>query len=206
MKTLQLEEALRSRKFSFLSPSLLIAKELGLKYVIVEKNSITGPPIGLSIVVDKLTKNLPIKSMMDLCCGTGALAKIAYRNGVEKIVCIDKNINAAKRNLNERNIRIIKADILRFKINEFFDLIVLDAPRGILPKLFKRFEEFLRHSNIFILWHGSCEEEEWNKSVREILRGISNTVYSFSVYGEEISAASSTKKGIRWLKKFYRKW
>jgi 16S rRNA G966 N2-methylase RsmD len=208
MRIVKLEKVARSRKFSSLSPFLLIAKELRLKYLIEENNLITGPAVGLSILIDKMTKILPIKSMLDLCCGSGALTKIAYRNGVGKIVCVDKNTKAAELNIeNRNNIKIVKADVLRFKINnDFFDLIVLDAPREIIPKISGRFEEFVKKSNIFVLWYGSCEEIEWNENVREKLREISKVVYSFSVYGEEISACSSTKVGINWLKKFYRKW
>jgi trans-aconitate methyltransferase len=145
--------------------------------------------------------------MLDLCCGTGALTKIAQRNNVSKIICVDRNTEAVKRNVeNKNNVKIVKADVLKFEINQFFDLIVLDAPRELLPRLFKRFEYFVSNSNIFVLWHGSCEELEWNENVRERLRNISQVVYSFSIYGEEISALSTTKKGISWLRKFYKEW
>jgi len=207
MRIVKLEEIVRNKKLSSFSPFLLIAKELRLKYLIKENSLITGPAVGLSILVDKMTKNLPIKSMLDLCCGSGALAKVAYRNGVRKIVCVDKNTKAVKLNIeNKNNIKIVKADVLKFKINNFFDLIVLDAPRELIPKISNRFKEFVKKSNIFVLWHGSCEEVEWNENIGEKLREISNVVYSFSIYGEEISACSSTKRGIDWLKKFYKMW
>ena len=207
MKVVEIEKIAKSRKLSSLSPFLLIAKELELKYLIEEKGLITGPAVGLSILIDKMTKNLPIKSMLDLCCGSGALTKIAYRNGVEKIVCVDKNTKAVELNIeNENHIKIVKADMLKFKINDFFDLIVLDAPRELILKVSNKFEEFVKKSNIFVLWHGSCDEIEWNENIREKLREISKVVYSFSIYGEEISACSSTKIGIGWLKKFYKMW
>jgi SAM-dependent methyltransferase len=207
MKILRIEDALKNKKISPISPALLIAKELKIKYLIKENRKITGPAVGLSILVDRLTRNLPIKSMLDLCCGSGALSKIAKRNNVPKVVCVDKNIEAVKRNIeNKTNIIIVKADVLKFEINQFFDLIVLDAPRELLQKLFKRFKHFVSNSNIFVLWHGSCEEVEWNEKVRERLRSISRVVYSFSIYGEELSASSSTEKGISWLRKFYIKW
>ena len=86
MRIVKLEKVVRSGRLSSLSPFLLIAKELRLKYLIEENSLITGPAVGLSILVDKMTINLPIKSMLDLCCGSGAFTKIAYRNGVGKIV------------------------------------------------------------------------------------------------------------------------
>jgi len=207
MKILRIEDVLKNRKVSPISPILLIAKELKLKYLIEENSLITGPAIGFSVLIDKLTRVLPIKSMLDLCCGTGALTKIAQTNNVSKIVCVDRNTEAVKRNVENKNdVKIVKADVLKFKINQFFDLIVLDAPRELLPRLFKRFEYFVSNSNIFVLWHGSCEELEWNENVRERLRNISKVVYSFSIYGEEISASSTTEKGISWLRKFYKEW
>jgi 16S rRNA G966 N2-methylase RsmD len=207
MRILKIEEVLKDGKISPISPALLIAKELKLKYVVEENGMIIGPAVGLSVLVDKLTKILPIESMLDLCCGSGALAKIAQKNGVRKIVCVDRNIEAAEKNIeNKKNVRIVKADVLKFGIDEKFDLIVLDAPRELLPKLFRRFDCFVSNSNIFVAWHGSYEEIEWNENVRERLRKVSKTLYSFSIYGEEISAASSTKKGISWLRKFYKEW
>jgi SAM-dependent methyltransferase len=207
MKLVSLREIVKSEKMSSLSPLLLIAKELKLNYLIEENGLITGPAVGLSILIDKITKQLPIKSMLDLCCGSGAITKIANRNGVKKIVCVDKNTKAAELNIGKTNgIKIVKEDIMKFEIEDYFDLIVLDAPREILPKISRRFDEFIKKSNIFVLWHGSCEEIEWNQSIRDILRENSKIVYSFSIYGEEISACSSTKIGIEWLRKFYRRW
>jgi len=207
MKLVSLREIVKSGKMSSLSPLLLIAKELKLNYLIEENGLITGPAVGLSILIDRMTKQLPVKSMLDLCCGSGALTKIANRNGVKKIVCVDKNTKAVELNVGKNNcIKIVKEDIMKFKIEEFFDLIVLDAPREILPKISRRFGEFIKKSNVFVLWHGSCEEIDLNQSIREILREESKVVYSFSVYGEEISACSSTKTGIEWLRKFYIRW
>jgi trans-aconitate methyltransferase len=207
MKLVSLREIVKSGEMSSLSPLLLIAKELKLNYLIEENGLITGPAVGLSILIDKITKQLPIKSMLDLCCGSGAITKIANRNGVKKIVCVDKNTKAAELNIEKTNgIKIVKEDIMKFEIEDFFDLIVLDAPREILPKISRRFGEFIKKSNIFVLWHGSCEEIEWNQSIRDILRENSKVVYSFSIYGEEISACSSTKIGIEWLRKFYKRW
>jgi SAM-dependent methyltransferase len=207
MKILRIEDILKNKRISPISPPIMLAKELKLKYLVEENRLITGPAIGLSLFIDKITRILPIKSMLDLCCGTGILSKIAQKNNVSKIVCVDKNIEAAIRNIeNKRNIKIVKSDVLKLDIDRFFDLIVLDSPRELLSKLFNRIKYFISNSNIFVLWHGSCEEIEWNENVRERLRNISKVVYSFSIYGEEISASSTTEKGISWLRKFYKEW
>ena len=207
MKIVKLKDILDKRKISELSPTILIAKKLGLKYLVEEDGLITGPAIGLSILIDKLTKISPIRTMLDLCSGSGALCKIAKKNGVQKIVCVDKNVKAIKRNIGRvRGVEIVKADVLNYKIKEFFDLIVLDAPREVLAKLVNKFEYFISNSNIFAIWHGSLEEFEWNEEIREKLRKVSKVLYSFSIYGEEISACSSTKNGMKWLKKLYKWW
>ena len=206
-RIVKLDRILKSRKASLLSPPLLIAKELKLKYLIEEGRLLVGPAVGLSVLIDRLTRIIPINSMLDLCCGSGALTKIAMKNGVTKIVCVDKNVKAVEKNLGRKNnVRIIKADVLKFKIEEFFDLIILDAPRILIPRLFPKFKEYSSKSNIFVLWHGSCEEVEWNEKVRRELKEFFKSVYSFSIYGEEISACSSTKDGVKRLMKFYREW
>ncbi len=201
---ISLKEA--KKMLSSYSPLILISEKLKLKFLTKENNQITGPAVGLSILIDKLTKSLPIKSMLDLCCGTGALSKIALKNKVERIDCLDLNIEIAKINIGRKKVNFIKKDITKFKIGEFYDLIVLDAPLKILPKLFKKFKDFVLNCHLFVVWHGSTEETEWNKLVREKLRKVAKTVYSFSIYGEEISIATSSNKGIKWIKKFYKEW
>ncbi|MGC8993208.1 MAG: methyltransferase [Candidatus Aenigmatarchaeota archaeon] len=202
--SIRLKEA--KKILSSYSPLILIAEKLKLKFLIKEKNQITGPAVGLSILIDKLTKSLPIKSMLDLCCGTGALTKIALKNKVKLIDCLDLNIKIAKANVKTKKVNFIRKDVTKLKIEKFYDLIVLDAPLKILPKIFNKFKEFVENSHLFVVWHGSTEEIEWNELVREKLRNAAKIVYSFSIYGEEISIATSSEKGMKWLKKFYKDW
>lgn len=208
VKIVSFRDVIKSRRFSKYTPSLLIAKELGLKYLIVEENNITGPAVGTTILVDKITKILKIENMLDLCCGTGALTKIAIENGVKKIFVLDKNLKAVKENLKplQKFIEFIEGDIFRFKTTEFFDLVVLDPPRYLIEKIVERFDFSTINTNLFVMWHGSFSEEGWNSYVRDKLRNFFDKVYSFSVYGEELSVCSGTHTGKKMLERLMKKW
>ncbi|MEM5815259.1 MAG: methyltransferase [Candidatus Aenigmatarchaeota archaeon] len=207
-KIVSLEKIMKDSRVSRYSPPILIAKELGLKYLVVEEENITGPAIGTSILVDKITRNIKIEKMLDLCCGSGAITKIAIKNGVKISVCIDKNLKAAKENLKNEEKKIIleKRDIFSFKNDDNFELIVLDPPRYLIEKVIHKFSFDSLKTHLFVMWHGSYLEEEWNFFVRNILRKFFDKVYSFSIYGEELSICSKTKLGGKMLKKIFRRW
>ncbi|HDH91640.1 MAG TPA: methyltransferase domain-containing protein, partial [Candidatus Aenigmarchaeota archaeon] len=187
----------------------LLAKELGLKYLIKEGNSFTGPAVGLAIVIDKITRNLSIQNMLDLCCGTGALAKIALLNGVKKVTCLDLNLKVAKENLREfeGKVEFVESNIFKFKPKKFYDLIVLDAPRDLLERLLKEFIPHLKRCcDIFVMWHGNSEEIDLNAWVREKLRKNFLKLMEIACYGEEMSCCSSTQKGKEWIDKLFKIW
>jgi SAM-dependent methyltransferase len=209
MEILSINEIEEKKLLSGYSPIYLLAKKLDLKYLIKENGIFTGPAVGLACVVDKLTSNFSFDSILDLCCGTGALTKIALLNGVKKASCVDLNLKAAQANLSElkKRIEFIERDILVFKIEKFYDLVILDAPREILPQLLKNFIPNLKNfCNIFLIWHGSSDEEEWNAWVRNKLRKIFPKLMEICCYGEEMSCCSSTEKGIELIEKFFKSW
>lgn len=207
-KVVKVEELEKNNKISKYNPSLLIAKELNLKYIIVEEDNITGPAVGTSILVDKLTKMFKFERMLDLCCGTGALTKIALLNGVSFSTCIDKNLRAAKENLKDFYLRVkfLKQDLFKFKSKEFFDLTILDPPRYLVEKIVKKFNFSGLLTHLFVFWHGSSEEEDWHNYVRVVLEKHFDKIYSFSIYGEEIFVCSRTNEGNKILNEFFRKW
>lgn len=190
MKVVKTDEVLKKGKISQLSPFLLIVRKFGLKHIIKEDEELNRPTVNFSIVVYKLTKVMSINSISDLCCGIGALNRIALRNGFEKIVFVDKNVDV----------------INRIMIEEFFDLTVFDTPQNLLPRLFGKSKEFSLKSNIFVLRHARYEEKEWNEEIRVRWKEFFRVFYSFSVYGEEVSSFSFNQKEINWLKKFYEEW
>jgi predicted RNA methylase len=208
LQVISLEEVEGKKLLSKYSPILLLAKELKLRYLIKEGNTFTGPAIGLATLVDKITSMFEIRSMLDLCCGTGALSKIGLLNGVEKVCCLDINLQAAKENLSEfKNVEFVEKDILQFELKDFYDLIVIDPPQEIIDKLLRKFIPKVKNlCNIFVIWHGSHEEEEWNNYVRDELRKILKKVIEVSSFDEEISCCSSTKEGIILLDKLFKKW
>lgn len=208
LQILSLREVERKKLLSKYSPILLLAKRLKLKYLIKESDTFTGPAVGLATLVDKITSMFKISSMLDLCCGTGALSKIGLLNGVEKVCCLDLNLKAAKGNLSEfGNVKFVEKNVLQFEPKDFYDLIVVDPPQEIIDKLLRKFIPEIKGScNIFVIWHGSCEEGEWNNYVRDELRKNFRKVVEISSFGEEISCCSRTTKGIKWLDELFKRW
>jgi len=206
-KFVPVEKILKNKKISRFSPSLLIAKELKLKYVVIEENLITGPAVGTAILVDKLTKNIKFNNILDLCCGTGALTKISILNGAKFSLCVDKSINAAKVNLNKlKNVKFLQKDIFKLKVNDFFDLTILDPPRYLIEKVVEKFDFENLNTDILIFWHGSTEENEWHNYVRSVIEKYFKKIYSFSVYGEEFFICAKTDTGTKKLDKFFKLW
>ncbi|MEM0333064.1 MAG: methyltransferase [Candidatus Aenigmatarchaeota archaeon] len=202
-----IEEVLKNKKISKYSPALLIAKELKIKYLILEENVITGPAIGTSIIVDKLTKNFKLPKILDLCCGTGALTKISILNGANFSLCVDKNLKAAKENLKELgNVDFLKEDIFRFKTNDFFNLTILDPPRYLIEKVVERFDFESIKTDLLVFWHGSSEEKDWHYYVKSLIGKYFKKIYSFSIYGEELFVCSKTDFGTKILDRFFKMW
>jgi SAM-dependent methyltransferase len=209
VEILSIKEVRKKGLLSKYSPIYLLAKELKLKYLIKENGVFTGPAVGLACVVDRITSNFQINSVLDLCCGTGTLTKISLLNGVKEATCLDLKIKVAKENLKgfEEKVNFIENDVLKFRLKDFYDLIILDAPRELVRELLKKFIPSSKNlCNLFLIWHGSVDEEEWNNWVRDNLRKIFEKIFEISCYGEEISCCSSTKKGIEWLEKLFKLW
>jgi len=209
LEILSFKEIEKNNLLPKFSPIFLIAKELKLKYLIKENNLFTGPAVGLTTLIDKITSKFKIKNILDLCCGTGALTKIALMNGVKEAVCLDLNLKAAKTNLSEfkDKVKFVKADVLKFKPKKFYDLIVFDGSRELVEKMLRKsLSKFKNSCNLFVLWHGSCEEFEWNEWVRNKLRDTFAKIMGIGSYGEEITCCSSTKKGKKWLEELFKIW
>lgn len=209
VEVISLIKVKEERLLSEYSPILLIAEKLGLKYLVKEGRFITGPAPSLVLLIDKLTKNLKIKTMADLCCGTGALTKIAILNGVEKVLCLDKNLKAARENLKglKEKIRFLEKDVFKFIPDEKFDLIVIDAPRELGEKVIRKVVPRIKQKcELFVMWHGSCEEEDWNLWVRYRLRKEFKKILEVGIFGDEITCCSSSEKGMKWLKKLVKIW
>lgn len=209
LQLLSLREVEEKNLLSRYSPIYLLAKQLKLKYLIKEGNNFTGPAVGLAILIDKITQNLPIQNMLDLCSGTGALAKIALLNGVKEVTCVDLDLRAAKENLKEvgSKVEFIELNIFSFKPTKSYDLIVLDAPLTLMERLLKEFIPHLKRvSNLFVMWHGSSEEENLNRWVRERLRRNFPKLMEVACFGEEMSCCSSTEKGKEWIDELFRIW
>ena len=209
MRVISLKEVEEKKLLSKFSPIFLLAKRLSLKYIIQEGKIFTGPAVEMASLIDRITSKFEIKKVLDLCSGTGALAKICLINGCEKVTCVDLNIRVAERNLEEfgERVELVEKDVRDFEPKEFYDLVILDSPRELTLKLLrKNIPKFKRKCNLFVMWHGTTEETEWNELVRNELRKIFSKLVEFGCWGAEISCCSSTKKGMEWLEKLFKEW
>lgn len=209
LEIVSLKEVEKNKLLPKFSPIFLVAKELNLRYLIKEDDLFTGPAVGLTTLIDRITSRFEIETILDLCCGTGALTKVALLNGTKKATCLDLNLKAAKANLLEFKSRVefLEEDVLKFKPKKFYDLVVFDGSRELVEKMLKKgITSFKNSCNIFVIWHGSCEEFEWNEWVRNGLRKTFEKTMAIGSYGEEITCCSSTKKGKKWLNELFKFW
>ena len=133
MRVISLKEVEEKKLLSKFSPIFLLAKRLSLKYIIQEGKIFTGPAVEMASLIDRITSKFEIKKVLDLCSGTGALAKICLINGCEKVTCVDLNIRVAERNLEEfgERVELVEKDVRDFEPKEFYDLVILDSPREL---------------------------------------------------------------------------
>ncbi len=85
--------------------------------------------------IDEINFSLKNAKILDICCGTGAVAFEALSRGATLAVLVDKNplhIDLAKKNakifaLNEE-VKFVIGDANNVAINESFDMIFVDPP------------------------------------------------------------------------------
>ena len=111
------------------------------------------------------------KTVLDLFCGTGAMAIEALSRGAESVTMVDKDnrsVHLAQENLKNMGIaqKVIKCDALLFleKCTQQFDLIILDPPykSGLYDKtLAKIFEKnLLADDGIIVCEHAKEDKIE----------------------------------------------
>ncbi len=115
----------------------------------------------------KLQFFLPGKSVLDLCCGTGALGIEALSRGAEKVVFVDKDARSValtKMNLNAlgQQCKVVKCDAQKFveEADEKFDLILFDPPykSGLYEKVLPVIGKLLNEDGILVCEH-ACEDK-----------------------------------------------
>ena len=82
--------------------------------------------------------NFSEKSVLDFGCGHGSLCIDVASSGARKIIGVDfgeqaiKQANLYKKSLKLKNTKFIHQDILKFKTNHKFDVVIC---KGVLPHI-----------------------------------------------------------------------
>lgn len=125
----------------------------------------------------KLQFFLPGKSVLDLCCGTGALGIEAFSRGAENVVMVDKDfrsVSLAKSNLKSLgvdlksdNISVVKCDAVIYlqKCEKTFDLILFDPPykSGLYEKVLQVIcvKNLLTEDGILVCEHSNDDKFDY---------------------------------------------
>lgn len=163
-RVVEVEWLIGTRRLSKFSPLALISEKLKVKWMMLWEGYIYGPAPGITEALDLLITVLKPKSMLDLFCGSGALSKLAYSKGVEKIVSVDLYPDAALRNLRRcRGIKVIGGDALSLQLGEQFDLLVADPPEELVEKLLENLDRLRRLFRLAaLIWLGPHQKAEQN--------------------------------------------
>lgn len=136
-------------------------------------------------------------SILDLCAGTGNISIEFLSREAGKVIAVDKNYNCVKQIKTiahkyecEKDIQVVKADILKFldKTNLTFDLIFADPPylyehhSKIAEIVFEK--ELLNKDGFLIIEHGRDTNLE-DITHFQFLRIYGNVRFSFFQLKEE---------------------
>ena len=111
--------------------------------------------------------DIPVKSILDLGCGTGNHSQVLTNNG-HHVCGIDRSqemLNVAKEKRPSSNTQFFQADLGNFKLNQSFDLAI--SMFGVisylvnnqqLTSMFSSVHNHLKPGGLFIfdVWHGSA--------------------------------------------------
>ncbi len=137
------------------SPTTLLCRRIGIKWLMLWEGFIYGPTPGLAEVLDLLLTRLKPKSMIDLYCGSGAFSKLAFMRGVREIVCVDRFAEAARRNLRGLGVEVVEGDALSYSPGRVYDLVVADPPEELVERIIKDLGRLRRlMGKIAVIWLG----------------------------------------------------
>lgn len=143
-------------------------------------------------IFNKLQFSLQKSTVLDLCCGTGALGIEALSRGAKEVVFVDKDIRSIS--LTQENLKSLRADCLvikgdalkvlqRFE-NKKFDIILFDPPykSGLyLPVVNKIAElKLLSEEGVLVVEHAKEDSYIWNDNLQlldEKIYGIKKVSY-----------------------------
>ena len=161
VKPVRLSWLVRSGRISPMSPVVLISEKLGIRWLnMFDGEYVYGPTPGLIEASDLLIKAFKPRSLIDLFGGSGAVSKLALRNGVRKIIYVDLYSEAAELNLRgEEAVTILRRDAFEFmRSGVKADVVISDPPEELIPKALKA---LLRFRGVFrkaaLIWIGPVE-------------------------------------------------
>ncbi len=129
-------------------------------------------------IFNKLQFSLQESTVLDLCCGTGALGIEALSRGAKEVVFVDKDIRSIS--LTQENLKSLRADCLVIKgdvlevlqrfANKKFDIILFDPPykSGLyLPVVNKIAElKLLSEEGVLVVEHAKEDNYIWNEKLQ----------------------------------------
>ncbi|MCD6312443.1 MAG: RsmD family RNA methyltransferase [Thaumarchaeota archaeon] len=161
VRPVKLSWLIRSGRISSMSPMVLIAEKLGIVWLMMFDEYVYGPTPGIVEVSDLLIRSLKPRSVVDLFGGSGALSKLAIRNGVKNVTYVDIYPEAARLNLadHQDKVEIVESDAFGFlRRGVRCDLLLADPPEELIDETVSA---IISLRNIFrkaaLIWLGSSE-------------------------------------------------
>ncbi|MEM2188292.1 MAG: hypothetical protein QXG25_03220 [Nitrososphaerota archaeon] len=159
VKPVRIDWLTRTAKVSPMSPLVLAAEKLGIRWLMLfDGEYVYGSSPGLIEAADALIRAMRPRSLIDLFGGSGAVSKLAAMNGVKRIIYVDLYPEAAYRNLRGmRGIEIVREDAFKFLGRGVeCDLLIADPPEELADKTARY---LMRNRRVFrkaaLTWIGS---------------------------------------------------
>lgn len=191
-KLLPLVSAVKHGVISEASPVYKTAKALDLP-ILLRGRYVVGPSPGLVEVVSETIQVNHFSTVLDLFAGTGAISKVALREGVKNATCVDLNTSGEiSEMLKEYSDKVLvhKGDVFDFvlRMRKKFDLVAADPEYEKALRVAKEIGARIRDKcRMFILCHGLVADQEWNAKVKQTLEEAGFKVESFQKFGQVIS-------------------
>jgi 16S rRNA (guanine966-N2)-methyltransferase len=120
-------------------------------------------------------------SVVDLCCGSGALGLETWSRGAAKLMLLDVKTDTARRNVDalgvKDNVNVVQADARSWSAPSPFDIVLADPPygSGIAQALLGRAGSIGKPGSWWVVEVGAGEMLDWNgfAEVRENVYGVS---------------------------------
>jgi 16S rRNA (guanine966-N2)-methyltransferase len=106
-------------------------------------------------------------SVVDFCCGSGALGLETYSRGAAHLTLLDVEVTHARRNVDALGVKdkvsVMKADARSWSAPALFDIVLADPPygSGIAQALLKRAERIGKPRSWWVVETGAEDAMDW---------------------------------------------